>query len=145
MTTEAKSKDIGRKPKPIDLDSLEKLARLNCTHEEIAAWFSISRMQLYERLKKPEYADAIERGKAKGRISVRRMQMKLLYQGNATMGIWLGKQLLGQRDNLDSRLTGADGGAIKIEAVELTDEQLIAIASGGRARTDTKTPGEAVN
>ena len=41
------------------------------------------------------------RGKAKGRISVRRMQMKLLENGNATMGAWLGKQLLGQRDQIE--------------------------------------------
>jgi hypothetical protein len=32
-------------------------------------------------------------GKAKGRISVRRAQMKLLEAGNGTMGVWLGKQL----------------------------------------------------
>jgi len=31
-------------------------------------------------------------GKAKGRISVRRM--KLLEEGNATMGVWFGKQIV---------------------------------------------------
>src|SRR5215831_13810059 len=44
------------------------------------------------------WAGAIERGRHKGRLSVRREQFKLLQAGNATMGIWLGKQLLGQRD-----------------------------------------------
>lgn len=43
----------------------------------------------------------MERGKAKGRLSVRRLQMKLLERGNATMGVWLGKQLLGQVDQID--------------------------------------------
>src|ERR1700681_3776414 len=42
----------------------------------------------------------MQRGKGKGRISVRRMQMKLLGQGNATMGVWLGKALLGQREEV---------------------------------------------
>ena len=42
----------------------------------------------------------MERGKARGRISVRRMQMKLLEEGNATMGVWLGKQILGQVDQV---------------------------------------------
>src|SRR5262245_1172805 len=42
----------------------------------------------------------MQRGKAKGRISVRRMQMKLLEQGNATMGVWLGKNILGQVDEI---------------------------------------------
>ena len=34
------------------------------------------------------------------------MQMKLLEQGNATMGIWLGKQLLGQTDQITHELHG---------------------------------------
>jgi len=29
--------------------------------------------------------------------------MKLLEQGNATMGVWLGKQLLGQTDHIEMR------------------------------------------
>ncbi len=45
-------------------------------------------------------AEVMERGKAKGRISVRRMQMKLLEQGNATIGVWLGKNILGQVDEV---------------------------------------------
>jgi hypothetical protein len=39
----------------------------------------------------------MDRGKAEGRISVRRMQMKLLEAGNATMGVWLGKNVLQTR------------------------------------------------
>jgi hypothetical protein len=42
----------------------------------------------------------MERGKARGRVSVRRMQMKLLEAGNATMGVWLGKNILGQVDTV---------------------------------------------
>ena len=48
----------------------------------------------------------MERGKGKGRISVRRMQMKLLEQGNATMGVWLGKQILGQTDQVVHEVYG---------------------------------------
>ncbi len=50
----------------------------------------------------------MERGKAKGRISVRRMQMKLLEQGNATMGVWLGKQMLGQTDQISHNISGTE-------------------------------------
>jgi hypothetical protein len=48
----------------------------------------------------------MERGKAKGRISIRRMQMKLLEEGNATMGVWLGKNVLGQTDSYYHELGG---------------------------------------
>ena len=84
----------------IDLVELEKLCQLSCTDEEIAAWFGTSTRTIERRRREPKFAEIMARGKAKGRISVRRMQMKLLEQGNATMGIWLGKQLLGQKDQV---------------------------------------------
>ena len=84
----------------IDLMELEKLSSLQCTDEEIAAWFGVATRTIERRRKVKKFADVMARGKAKGRISVRRMQMKLLEQGNATMGVWLGKQILGQRDEV---------------------------------------------
>src|SRR5712671_6294690 len=84
----------------IDLSELEKLCQLQCTDEEIAAWFNVSTRTIERRRLEPEFAEVMTRGKAKGRISVRRMQMKLLEEGNATMGVWLGKQILGQADQI---------------------------------------------
>src|SRR5579871_5945541 len=103
----------GRKPVTIDLTELEKLCTLQCTHEEIAAWFNCSVRTIETYSKKAEFAEVMTRGKAKGRISVRRAQMKLLEKGNATMGVWLGKQLLGQRDVTPVEVTGANGNPIK--------------------------------
>jgi len=48
----------------------------------------------------------MDRGKAKGRISVRRMQIKLLEAGNATMRVWLGKNVLGQTDDVRQQIKG---------------------------------------
>lgn len=84
----------------IDLGELEKLCGLQCTDEEIAAWFNVSTRTIERRRLEPEFAEVMTRGKARGRISVRRMQMKLLEEGNATMGVWLGKQILGQADQI---------------------------------------------
>lgn len=91
----------------IDLTELEKLCSLQCTDEEIAAWFGISTRTIERRRRELKFAEVMARGKAKGRISVRRMQMKLLEQGNATMGVWLGKQLLGQTDHSVSEVHSA--------------------------------------
>lgn len=104
----------GRKPIEIDLVELEKLCVLQCTHKEIAAWFGCTERTIERYAKKPEIAEVMERGKAKGQISVRRAQMKLLESGNATMAVWLGKQLLGQRDVTPIELSGAAGAPIKI-------------------------------
>lgn len=114
----------GRKPVQIDLVELQKLCSLQCTHEEIAAWFNCSVRTIETYAKKPEFAEVMARGRAKGRISVRRAQMQLLESGNATMGVWLGKQLLGQRDVTPIELTGAQG-----KPMELSIEVIDAILS----------------
>lgn len=90
----------GRPRAEIDLAELEKLSALQCTDEEIAAWFGVTERTIENRRKEPAFAEVMARGKARGRISVRRQQMKLLEEGNATMGVWLGKQLLGQMDQV---------------------------------------------
>jgi hypothetical protein len=101
----------GRKSTKIDLAEIEKLASMQCTLEEMAGFFGVSVSTIENRRKQPQFAEALNRGRAKGRISVRRAQMKLLETGNATMGIWLGKQLLGQRDVTPVELTGPNGQA----------------------------------
>src|ERR1700730_1358525 len=80
----------------INLGELEKLAALQCTDEEMAGWFGISTRTIERRRKSRIFAETIERGRSKGRISLRRSQLKILQDGSATMGIWLGKQYLGQ-------------------------------------------------
>ena len=91
----------------IDIPELEKLCAMQCTDEEIAAWFGVTRKTIERRRKVSKFAEIMDRGKAKGRISVRRMQMKLLEQGNATMGVWLGKQILGQVDQINHNVSGS--------------------------------------
>jgi hypothetical protein len=118
----------GRRPVRIDLAELEKLCSLQCTDEELAAWFGVSPKTIANRRKQPRFAEVMERGKAKGRVSVRRAQMKLLESGNATMGVWLGKQLLAQRDVVTAEHTGLAGGPIQVaykpDLTQLTDEEL---------------------
>ena len=91
----------------IDLAELEKLCGLQCTDEEIGAWFNVTTRTIERRRKVKKFADVMNRGKAKGRISVRRQQMKLLEAGNATMGVWLGKNILGQVDEVRHEIGSA--------------------------------------
>ena len=62
----------------IDLNELEKLCSLQCTDEELAHWFGVTTRTIERRRLEPKFAEVMERGKAKGRISIRRLQMKLL-------------------------------------------------------------------
>jgi hypothetical protein len=111
----------GRKPVVIDIVEVEKLASLQCTEEEMAAFLNISVRTFQNRLKDREFTEAVARGKAKGRISVRRHQIRMLEKGNAAMGIWLGKQHLGQRDITPIELSGPNSGPMKIQ-LEVIDE-----------------------
>lgn len=97
---------MGRPRIEIDRGQFEKLCALQCTEEEIAAWFHCS-VDTIERWCKREYADEVE-GKATfaeiyktlsvdGKISLRRYQFKMA-EHNVSMAIWLGKQWLGQRE-----------------------------------------------
>jgi hypothetical protein len=67
----------------------------------MAGWFGISTRTIERRRKSRIFAETIERGRSKGRISLRRSQLKILQDGSATMGIWLGKQYLGQTDEVN--------------------------------------------
>lgn len=127
----------GPKPKPIDAEQLKTLAGMQCTYDEIAAVFGIKKRAFIDRInKEPELREAVDDGWAHGRASIRREQFKLLQAGNATMAVWLGKQYLGQRDNLDSKITGSGAnGAIEVadvSASELVRAELARIT----ARTD---------
>lgn len=94
----------GRPRVEINKNEFEKLCGLQCTQEEIAAWFKCSEDTL-RRFCKREYKDQFcevhKRLSAHGKMSLRRTQFKIAEGGNATMAIWLGKQYLGQRDHSD--------------------------------------------
>jgi hypothetical protein len=90
---------MARPRKEINAEQVEKLAAIHCTMEEIAAVMGCSVDLLEQR-----FSDIIKRGKANGRTSLRRHQWKLAEKGNATMLIWLGKQLLGQRDQIQEHV-----------------------------------------
>ena len=115
----------------IDLVELEKLCVLQCTQPEIAAFFGVSLATIEKRAKHQEFRDVMARGYQKGKISVRRKQMQLLEAGSNTMAIWLGKQLLGQRDQYAHEHTGKDGKPLL--PPELWDSLMRAVDDGDGA------------
>lgn len=116
------SNPVGRPKADIDLVELKKLCTLCCTMPEIAAFFNIPLRTLEDRYTHDkEVREAIQQGRELGKLSIRRKQIQLLDNGNATMGVWLGKNILGQRDALD--LTTEDKGDYKVkQAFEMINE-----------------------
>ena len=118
----------GRKSVKIDLTELEKLCSLHCTDEEIAAFFSVSVRTIERRRRRPAFAEAMERGRSRGRLSLRRNLWGLAGRGNVAASIFLAKNLLGYRDVLSSEHSGPGGGPIPIDArpdlSRLSDDEL---------------------
>lgn len=114
----AVSNKKGRPKAKIDLETFEKLAALQCTQAECAAFLEVSVDTIQRRIAhNPKFAAAWERGRENGKASLRRMQFESAQKGNITMQIWLGKQYLGQKDRLEH--AGPDGNTVvfRLESV----------------------------
>ena len=96
---------LGRPKIEIEIETLVKLAALHCTQEEAASWLGIGEKTLRRRLKEDKYKEAWELGWSQGLVSLRRTQWKLA-QVKPVMAIFLGKQYLGQKDEVHSFLHG---------------------------------------
>lgn len=84
---------------------LRELGAIQCTQEEAAAVLGVSKTSLWRFFRKyPEAVEAFDRGAFEGRASLRRSQIRMASY-NPAMAIWLGKQLLGQRDKADVAVT----------------------------------------
>lgn len=93
---------MGRPKKEIDYEQVERLASVGCTIKEISAIMQISEAVLYADA---HFSEFHKRGLENLRMSLRRQQVKkAIDENNTTMQIWLGKQLLGQSEEPDSRL-----------------------------------------
>lgn len=84
----------GERRRVVPPDEVYKLARLGCTLEEMADWFDVSRETL-----KYNFNKLILKAKSEIKQDLRRAQIRVALEGNPTMLIWLGKNLLGQGEN----------------------------------------------
>jgi hypothetical protein len=88
--------------KVIDADVAKRAASIGCTRDEIATVCGVSPVSLYTALKEdPQLRADIEEGLNHGRTTLRRLQWQRANAGSDTMLIWLGKQLLGQKDRVE--------------------------------------------
>jgi hypothetical protein len=119
---------MARPKAKIDPVELEKLCGMQCTDEEIAAWFGVCTRTIERLRKTAKFRESMDQAKAKGRVSVRRSLFRLAASGNIAAAIFLAKNVLGYRDVLRNEQTGPDGGPISIESrpdlSQLTDEEL---------------------
>ena len=97
---------VGRPKKDIDQKQFESLCGLQCTLEEICGWFGVCSDTLEtwcKRTYKMNFSEVFKQKRGTGKISLRRSQWRLA-EKNANMAIWLGKQYLGQKDQVETTI-----------------------------------------
>lgn len=91
---------MGRRKKPLkevkNEKVIEKMASIGATNLEIAEFFGID-----ENTLKRNFEIFLTKGRADLKTKLRRKQISVALSGNVMMLIWLGKQILGQKDKLD--------------------------------------------
>lgn len=112
-------KDIlkgGGRPKALNLQDEKILnqillfGRLGATQIEMANWFMVARSTIQLAMADSEgvFSQTYAKGLSEGAASLRRLQWEQARKGNYKMQIWLGKQLLQQKDRMQ---VGSDNDA----------------------------------
>lgn len=94
----------GRPPKEINQRQFEILCSIQCTEEEICSVLGVDEATLIKWCKATygeTFSKIFKTKKLGGKASLRRMQWKLA-EKNVTMSIWLGKQYLGQSEQIQT-------------------------------------------
>ena len=101
-----------------EFEQLVNMIRIQCTRDEICDILNMSEDTLGSRIAErgiegvSNFAALYKKHQGEGKASLRRAQWKAAQDGNPTMLVWLGKQMLGQRDKQE--ITGDNGGALQI-------------------------------
>jgi len=115
----------GRPRKEIDQEQFEKLCALQCTKNEIAGWFNCSEDTIENwchKTYKESFSAVFAKKREAGKISLRRAQWKLA-EKSAVMAIFLGKNYLGQSDNVVVEAPKTESAIEQIAKMLLTDKK----------------------
>lgn len=105
----------GRPRKDLSDEDFEKLIamiRIQCTQEELCGVFEMDHKTLDRNIKErgeEGFSHLYKKHQDEGKASLRRAQWKAAQDGNPTMLVWLGKQMLGQTDKQAIEHTSPDG------------------------------------
>lgn len=110
-TKETKPKNKGGRPKiqwsDNDWQRFDSLCAIQCTQEEICSVMGVTDKTLTRLLQEKyneSFSEVYKRKSANGKMSLRRIQFEIAKGGNATMAIFLGKQYLGQKDQIETNV-----------------------------------------
>jgi hypothetical protein len=85
---------VGRNKIVVPPEDVEHFASLGCSDREIAQYFGVKEDTL-----RYNFADYLTKGRHNLKVTLRQAQLRTALEGNATLLIWLGKNILQQTDN----------------------------------------------
>lgn len=150
MTEEAENRSVGPvsgtpnkggRPRKLAADEstlhqLKRLGKIQATVREGAAFFDVAVSTFEAFLNEPGVREAFDAGKGMGTMSLRRAQFAAALKGNATMLIFLGKNLLGQKDQNELAVSGSlDVGGAKAR-LDAKLAPALGVAAAGRPKVD---------
>lgn len=107
----------GRTPLDINPEQVEAMAAIGCTVEEIAGVFGCDKGTIYNR-----FSTEINKGRNGLKRRLRKAQLEAAFKGNVTMLIFLGKNILGQSDKVETKVEA------KVETTLTEEEKATKIA-----------------
>lgn len=113
---------LGRPKKEIDYETVEKLAHIQCTIQEIASFLNLNTKTL---TKDKTFTEIYKKAMDEGKMSLRRQMWEKAKGGNTTMLIWLSKQYLSFVDNREELDIRKEELRLKLLQVEPPQEKAI--------------------
>lgn len=95
---------------------VEKMASFGCTQGEIAGVYGCS-----ENLISTSYSQPYNKGREHMKVRLRKKQLQVALRGSYAMLIWLGKQMLGQREP-PHEVVGKGGEALVPSTITVVSE-----------------------
>lgn len=135
-------KKKGRPRKEIAKLEFEALCKLQCTEREICGVFGVCEDTLNawcKRTYRMTFSEAYKTYSVDGKVSLRRMQFNLA-KSSAAMAIFLGKNLLGQRDDPIPLADEDTQAAVNAQTLAIAD--LINRPAGERTMEELEAEGD---
>jgi hypothetical protein len=84
----------GENKRVVSPKDVEAMSATHATYKELAEYYGVK-----ENTFRDHFRENVIKGRANTKINLRKWQLEAASKGNATMLIWLGKQMLGQSDS----------------------------------------------
>jgi len=97
------AKKVGRPKLIFEMREVKLLGQFRATHETMADWFECSTQTIRRQMmnEKSEFSRVYKKALATTKMKLSEAQIKYALNGNASLLIWLGKNLLDQTDKTE--------------------------------------------